>query len=258
MARRSVGLVVLAALFAAIGAAHAMTLSVDSANIVELLQQSNDIVVGKIEAVTDGIDDRGIQYTEVTLNVSETIRGGVSGVYKFRQFGLLTPRLTADGKRKLMPAPTGFPKYSQGEDLVLLLRPAAAWTGFRMPAGVTQGKFTIAAGRAENDMGNVGLFRNVHLDQGLVQERDKRLLTTADGPVNPDAFLSFVRRAVKERWMEDGRMTRTDRPGGPRIPPPSDVSDANGQPPVAQPPAPNAQAAPLDPRRNIALPRSDR
>ena len=126
----------------------------------------------------------------------------MSGVYKFRQFGLLTPRLTADGKRKMMPAPPGFPKYAPGEDLVLFLRPSAAWTGFRMPAGVTQGKFTIAAGRVENGMGNAGLFRNVHLDQGLVTERDKRLLTTASGPLNPDAFLSFVRRAVQERWIE--------------------------------------------------------
>jgi len=258
MARGSIGLAVLAVMLAAIGGAHAMTLSVNDANIVELLQQSNDIVVGRVDSVTDGIDDRGIPYTEVTLDVSETIRGGVTGIYKFRQFGLLAPRLTADGKRKMMPAPTGFPRYSQGEDLVLFLRPKAAWTGFRMPAGVTQGKFTISAGRAENGMGNAGLFRNVHLDQGLVIEGDKRLLTTAGGPVNPDAFLSFVRRAVQDHWIENGRMTRPDRPGGPRIPPPSDAGNVQGQSPAAQPPAPKPQTAPLDPRANVALPRSDR
>lgn len=226
MQRRSLGLVVLAVLIAAGGRAHAMTLSTGDANIVELLQQSSDIVVGNVAAVTDGIDDHGVPYTEVTLQVSESIRGGVSGAYKFRQFGLLTPRLTADGKRKMMPAPPGFPKYSQGEDLVLFLRPAAAWTGFRMPAGVTQGKFTVAAGRVENDLGNAGLFRDVHLDQSLVTERDKRLLTNAAGPLNPDAFLSFVRRAVEERWIETRRMTRAD--------------------------------GPLDPAGKIALPRSGR
>jgi hypothetical protein len=229
MAKRSVAPVALAVLFAAVGGARAMSLSVDSANIVELLQQSNDIVAGRVDSVSDGIDDHGIPYTEVTLNVSETIRGSVSGVYKFRQFGLLNPRLTADGKRKMMPAPTGFPKYAPGEDLVLFLRPPAAWTGFRMPAGVTQGKFTIAAGRAENGMGNAGLFQNVELDQALLTDRDKRLLTTASGPVNPDAFLSFVRRAVQDRWIESGRMTRAVRKGGP-----------------------------LDPRAGIAPPRSSR
>jgi hypothetical protein len=197
MLRGSVGLIVLAVVGASFGSARAMTLSSGDANIVELLQQSSDIVVGHVDSVTDGIDDRGIPYTEVTLQISESIRGGLPATYKFRQFGLLTPRVTADGKRKMMPSPPGFPKYSQGEDLALFLRPSAAWTGFRMPAGVTHGKFTIAAGRVENGTGNAGLFRNVHLDNGLATERDKRLLTTASGPLNPDAFLSFVRRAVK-------------------------------------------------------------
>jgi hypothetical protein len=251
MARSSFGLAALAVTFAAIGGAHAMTLSSDNANIVDLMQQSNDIVVGRVDSVTDGLDDRGIPYTEVTLKIAEAIRGGISGDYKFRQFGLLTPRLTADGKRKMMPAPPGFPKYTAGEDICLFLRPRAAWTGFRMPAGVTGGKFTIAAGRVENGMGNVGLFRNVQLDQGLVQEGDKRLLTTAGGPVNPDAFLSFVRRAVQDHWVESGRMTRVDRKGGLQLPPPS---GAHGEAPAAQPPAPNPQAALLDPKTNIALP----
>jgi hypothetical protein len=258
MARRSVGFVVLAVLAAAVGVSEAMTLSVSEANIVELLQQSNDIVVGHVNAVTDGIDEHGIPYTEVTLNVSEAIRGGASGIYTFRQFGLLAPRLTPDGKRKMMPAPPGFPKYEQGEDLLLLLRPSAAWTGFRMPAGVTQGKFTISAGRAENGMGNAGLFRDVNLDQGLVQERDKRLLTTAGGPVNPDALVSFVRRAVQDRWIESGRMSHAGRPKDPRMPPPSEVGGAQGPQPAAQPPAANPQTAPLDPRTNITLPRSSR
>ena len=76
-------------------------------------------------------------------------------------------------------------------------------------------------------MGNAGLFRNVRLEQGLATERDKRLLTTASGPLNPDAFLSFVRRAVQERWVESDRMNRTDRPVGPRILPRSDPGDAH-------------------------------
>src|SRR4029453_2675154 len=114
-------------LVAAIGGARAMTLSAGDANVVELLQQSSDIVVGTVHTVTDGIDERGIEYTEVTLEITESIRGGKAGVYRFRQFGLLSPRLAADGKRMRMPAPTGFPKYAPGERVVLFLRPAAAW-----------------------------------------------------------------------------------------------------------------------------------
>ena len=194
----------------------------------------------------------------MTLEVSESIRGSLSGDYKFRQFGLLAPRLTADGKRKMMPAPPGFPKYAPGEDVALFLRPAAAWTGFRMPAGVTQGKFTIAAGRVENGMGNAGLFRNVHLDQGLVTERDKRLLTTASGPLNPDAFLSFVRRAVRERWIETERMTRTDRHDGPADSAALRPGRRKRQTPAEPPFTPNAKPALLDPNANLALPRSGR
>jgi hypothetical protein len=127
-----------------------------------------------------------------------------------------------------------------------------------MPAGVTQGKFTIAAGRVENETGNAGLFRNVDLDRGLVTERDKRLLATAGGPMNPDAFLSFVRRAVRERWIESELMTRTDKRGGPLVAPPSEPNDANDRTPAKPLFTPNAQPALQDPNACIALPRSRR
>jgi hypothetical protein len=192
-----------------------MTLSGD-ANIVELLQQSNDIVVGKVTNVTDGIDPQGVPYTEVTLQVSESIRGGISGTYTFRQFGLLAPRLTADGTKKMMPAPEGLPRYTAGTELVLMLRPSARLTGFRMPAGVTAGKFQIGPGRVENEHGNVGLFRNVRLEQGVGNAKETRMIVDG-GAVNPDTFLSFLRRAVQGRWVETGKLSLSDRRG---IPPP--------------------------------------
>jgi len=258
MSQRSIGLAVFAVLFAAVGSASAMSLSSDSTNIVELLQQSNDIVVGRVALVTDGIDANGVPYTEVTLEISESIRGSRIGAYKFRQFGLLKPRLTPDGKRKMMPGPAGFPRYAEGEDLVLFLRPSAAWTGFRMPAGVTQGKFTVAAGRVENEMGNVGLFRDVDLDRSLVTERDKRLLATASGPMNPDAFLSFVRRAVRERWIEDELLTRTDKHGGRVLAPPSELGDADDQTPAEPQFTPNTPSVLQDPNACLLIPRSGR
>jgi hypothetical protein len=249
MARKSIGLAVLAVLFAA-GSARAMTLASGNENIVELLAQSNDIVVGRVDSVTDGFDDRGIPYTEVTIKVTEAIRGGISGTYTFRQFGLTTARLIPEGARsKMMASPPGFPKYKAGEELALFLRPSASWTGFRMPAGVTQGKFTFNAGRAENDMGNAGLFRDVHLDKELITDSDKRLLTNGTGALNPEAFLSFVRRAVQERWLETHRITRSDRKDGPRIPPPSEPEGLRTPTPAEEPTVP---AGPLDPNALIA------
>ena len=203
MARKLIGLAVLAVLFAA-GSARAMTLS-GNPNIVELIEQSKDIVVGKVANVTDGLDERGIPYTEVTLEVTESIRGTIDTTYTFRQFGLIKPRPTADGKRTMMPAPPGFPRYKTGEELVLMLRPEASWTGFRMPAGITRGKFEVTPGRVANDANNAGLFNDVHLEKGLADERESRMIT-AGGPANPDTFLSFLRRAVKDRWVERGRL----------------------------------------------------
>ena len=240
--------VVLAALVAAIGNAHAMTLT-GEANIVELLQQSNDIVVGKVENVTDGIDQRGFPYTEVTLRVSETIRGGISGTYTFRQFGLLAPRLTAEG-RKMMPAPEGFPRYTAGAELVLMLRPSARLSGFRMPAGVTGGKFEIGPGRVENDRANVGLFSNVRLEQSLATAKDTRMMVDG-GPANPDTFLSFLRRAVQDRWVETGKLSLADRRGVPSPPPPSEPNV-----PQATLSKPSTQVVPLSPSANTSAPES--
>jgi hypothetical protein len=124
-----------------------------------------------------------------------------------------------------------------------------------MPAGVTQGKFTLAAGRAENGMGNAGLFRDVRVDRELATELDKRLLTTTSGPVNPDAFLSFVRRAVQEHWVESDRMNLTGRHDV-RIPPPSEPDDTSNYTPAEPPAAPNA--TPLDPNANPAFPKVGR
>ena len=214
MSRGSVGLIVLAVFCAAIGGAHAMTMAAGDSNIVELLSQSSDIVVGRVDSVTDGIDDRGIPYTEVTLRISESIRGNKSGEYTFRQFGLMKPRLTADGTKKMMPAPPGFPRYAAGQEIVLMLRPEAQWTGFRMPAGVTRGKFELGAGRVANDANNAGLFRNVKLEKGLANENEKRMITNG-GPANPDTFLSFLRRAVREHWVESGRLAHA-KPRSPR------------------------------------------
>ena len=201
---------VLAFVLAILGATRTDAMSLAATNMVDLLHESDAIVVGQVAAVTDGIDERGIPFTEVKIEISETIRGDLSGTYTFRQFGLLNPRTTADGKWKMMPAPTGFPRFVPGEQNVLFLHPVAGWTGLRTTAGLSYGKFVLGPGRVENDMANAGLFRNIRLEPGLTTAADRGLLMS-DGAANPEAFLSFVRRAVRGRWVETGRMTKMDR-----------------------------------------------
>jgi hypothetical protein len=190
-----------------------MALSLVERNVVDLIGESDAIVVGTVGKVADGIDDSGIPYTEVTLQVSESIRGALPGTYTFRQFGLMKPRPSEDGKRIMMPAPEGFPRYASGERVLLFLYPQAKRTGLRTTAGLMQGKFTLGPGFAANGTGNVGLFRNVSLDQRVVEDSDKRLLATESGAVNPDAFLSFLRRAVDGRWVETGRLASHRKSG---------------------------------------------
>jgi hypothetical protein len=189
-----------------------MALSLVEKNIVDLLGVSDAIAVGTVGKVADGIDDRGIPYTEVTLNVSESIRGTLPEVYTFRQFGLMKPRPTPDGKMLMMPAPEGFPRYASGEHVILFFYPQAAKTGLRTTSGLIQGKFTLGPGFVANGTGNVGLFHDVRLDPGLAVDSDKRLLATQSGAMNPDAFLSFVRRAVQGRWIETGRLAPLQPP----------------------------------------------
>src|SRR5262245_7199104 len=120
----------LACALAFLAAADARAMTLRATNIVDLLRESDAIVLGRVASVTDGIDERGVPYTEVTFEIDESLRGTLSGTYKFRQFGLLNPRLTADGQRKMMPAPEGFPRFVPGEQNVLFLHPVAGWTGF--------------------------------------------------------------------------------------------------------------------------------
>jgi hypothetical protein len=190
-----------------------MALSLVEKNVVDLLGESDAIAVGTVLKVADGIDDRGIPYTEVTLEVSKSIRGALPDTYTFRQFGLMKARPSADGKRLMMPAPEGFPRYASGEQVLLFLYPQAKQTGLRTTAGLTQGKFTLGPGFAANGTDNVGLFRNVRLEPGLVKEGDKRLLATQSGAMNPDAFLKFLRRAVRGRWVESGRLASRAKVG---------------------------------------------
>lgn len=200
----------LACALAILGATRIDAMSLNATNIVDLLHDSDAIVVGRVEKVTDGIDERGIPYTEVQVEISESIRGDLSGTYTFRQFGLQNARVTADGKYKMLPAPEGFPKFVAGEDNVLFLRPAARRTGLRTTAGLTAGKFVMGPGRVENAMGNAGLFRDIRLEQGLATGAERKLFAS-EGAVAPEAFLSLVRRAVKGRWVETGRMARKAR-----------------------------------------------
>ena len=174
-------------------------------NIIDLIGDSELILRGAVKDVTDGLEN-GVPYTEVTLQVNEALRGQVGEEYTFRQFGLTKPRKMENGRINLNVTPEGWSKYGQGEDVVLFLYKQASITGLRTTVGLGQGKFDISAGNITSQVDNDGLFSNVEVDSKLTNDRDKRLLATKKGPVNKESFLSFVRRAVNEKWVEGGKM----------------------------------------------------
>ena len=116
-------------------------------NVVDLIANSELILRGTVVNLTDGIDNRGIPYTEVTLHVADAIRGQVSGDYTFRQFGLLKPRDMGNGTTNLMVTPAGWATYTKGEETILFLNKHAAWTGLQTTVGLGQGKFKDIDGR---------------------------------------------------------------------------------------------------------------
>ena len=99
---------------------------------------------------------------------------------------------------------------------------------------------------------NVGLFSNVRLEQGLGTAKDTRMLVDG-GPANPDTFLSFLRRAVQDRWVETGKLSLPGRPGVPSPPPPPSEPQAPAPP---NPGTPSPQIGPLPPTENTATPGS--
>ena len=180
-------------------------------NVVDLVANSELILRGTVANLTDGIDDRGIPYTEVTLHVADAIRGQVSGDYTFRQFGLLKPRTMANGMVNLMVTPAGWATYTKGEETILFLNKRAAWTGLQTTVGLGQGKFKVSMAGATNQANNVGLFKNMAVDPTALGTKEERALMTQQGPVNVNAFVSLVKQAVSGRWVENGRMKHVQK-----------------------------------------------
>ena len=202
--RRGVALLVALALLA-LGSNAAMAKTIRKHNLVELMTHSDSIVVGTVTNKTDGFQG-GLPYTEITLNVGRSIKGDHGRTFSFRQFGLIEPRATGDGRVNLMVTPSGWPTYAVGEQVVLFLHKPASKTGLQTTAALTQGKFTIRDGRIANGIDNEALFAGVRISANL-DTGQRELLTRRSGAYPTADFLSLVETAVREGWIEKGVMT---------------------------------------------------
>jgi len=194
----------------ALAAGDARAMMLRDTNLVDLIRQSDSIVIGKVTVVTDGFDERGLPYTEVTVTISDLLRGDEYETVTFRQIGLRTARPNADGTRIIPAAPEGMPRYMEGEEVLLFLNPPAALTGLRSPVGLGNGKFDFGPGTASNELGNKGVFANISVERGITNPNDDRILATTMGAVNDTDLKSLVRRAVGDHWVETCLMWNTD------------------------------------------------
>jgi hypothetical protein len=209
--RRSSAMAGLYAMLAfAAGGAWA-TVQPRASNIVELVGQSDLILQGTVAKLSDGIDERGIPYTEVTLHVADAIRGQVGSDYTFRQFGLLKPRKLGNGLTNIAVTPAGWATYRKGEETILFLYQRARWTGLQTTVGLGQGQFKVSLAGAKNFVDNAGLFEHMQVDDHLLSDSDRRVMNTGKGAVNAKAFVALVRKMVADRWIEQGGMRSEPR-----------------------------------------------
>ena len=168
-------------------------------NIVDLIDNAETILAGRVESVTDGFSSNGMPYTEVTVRVIDRLRGAEGERYRFRQFGLIAPRTMPNGKVYLGGRPEGWPTWNVGEVSLLFLYQKARVTGFQTTVGLGYGKLGMGNGVAVNTYNNVGLFENVAIDRSKLSADEQRMFDAKNGPVNAETLRNFVRRMVDQK-----------------------------------------------------------
>ena len=185
--------------------------SVRPMNVVDLLTYSTTIVSGYVEKVTDGFDANGVPYTEVTLKVNDAIRGAQGDRHTFRQYGLTTSRTMRDGHVYIAGAPDGWPTWRVGESAVVFLYPKGRQTGLQTTVGLGYGKLSVGNGVAMNAYENQGLFGNVKVAGGVLNDKEREMFKTAHGAVDEGTLRGMLHRAVNEKWVENGRISNAKR-----------------------------------------------
>jgi len=185
--------------------------SVRQMSIVDLLDHSQDIVAGRVDKVTDGFDPKGVPFTEVTLAVTDTIRGNKAKTYTFRQYGLDKPRTMPDGRVYLGGRPTGWPTWRKDEAAIVFLYPKAKFTGLQTTVGLGYGKVSLGNGVAMNAFDNKGLFDGVNVNRTLLDSAEQQMFDTKKGPVGEQTFRKFLHRAVDGKWTKNGSIANANR-----------------------------------------------
>lgn len=199
------------ALLAAVFLGGAQAGSAARENLADLIAQSELILFATVERVSDGVTERHVPFTEITLDVSETLKGAAGSRYRFRQFGLQQPRTAADAPGHPALNLQAFPQWTGGETVLVFLQQAARHTGLRSTVGLSRGKLTEIGGRFESTSGLAGLFDDLVIEADGLSPDQIDMLNGDARTVDAGPLLALVRRAVTENWIETGLMHHAER-----------------------------------------------
>ena len=199
---------------AALPASHATSMG-RPLNLAALVQQSPTIVTGTVTDVAPGRSGN-LTYVQVTLAVSETIRGGPAETLTFRQINL-PGRQPAENGRVYVGAVPGMPQYARGERVLVFLGRESA-QGFRTTVGLEPGKFVVSGGNVQNELSKRGLCRVSTPQRATLSTKEKALLATTEGAVNAETFVALIERGVAGNWWGAQTPTGGTGTGGKKTP----------------------------------------
>jgi hypothetical protein len=78
---------------------------------------------------------------------------------------------------------------------------AKTQAGFESAAGLMQGKFTVNGQSLANDINNLGLFKDINVNQSQLTPAEQKMLATEEGPLDTELFKGFVKKAVQQGWF---------------------------------------------------------
>jgi hypothetical protein len=187
MMRRAACLFVFLLLYAPPLARSSQVTRLDTSGLV---RESSDIVIGQVEsASTHWNESRSAIVTEVTVRVSQTLKGAAADRLVLRQMGG-----EVDGMRYSIP---GSPSFTLGEEALLFVWRDAA--GRPQVDGLAQGKFDIAKDPAT---GERMVQRSL---PGLAIRDAKTLGMVPTGGSTPRIALSALVREIQAALGEAGR-----------------------------------------------------
>lgn len=175
-------------------------------NLADLIVQSDRILMGTVDKVSDGFTEQGVPYTEINLNVTECLKGDDTRQYMFRQFGLVDSAendLVTDYPGL---SPHGFVQWMSGESVLVFLHQPARWTGLQTTVGLSQGKLRQVKDQFKGEDSLSYLFENLVVEASDLTQDQINMLHNTTLEVNAGSLLALVRRAVDENWVEKGVM----------------------------------------------------